>query len=486
MTRPEPTVPRALTPRPRTRTVLGTVVIVGSLLMTMPGTAAAVPPPPPNPSDSQLDVASSSADAQAGTVGALITQLTSAQNQLTQLRNDVELKMELANKALVDLQTAQDKAAAAHAAKAAADRQVAVAGQNIEAANKQVDAFAAGSYQQGSTVGGLSAYLGSASPGDVLARAQLLDAVSGSQLSVLKGLQRARATESNAASAAKAAQLDADAAEAAATEAKSAADAARATAQAAQAAQAAQTIQLQAQEAAAQTQLDAARANVNGLQGQRAAFEAWDNQRRAEEAAAAAAAAEQQRQAAAAEQQRQADAAAAAAAGRSRSSSGGGGGSGGGSSGGGDSSGGGGDSAPVGSSVAAVIARAESQLGVRYSWGGGNRYGPTVGIRDGGVADTYGDYQSVGFDCSGLMIYAFAGVQSLPHYAGYQYNAGRQVPRSQMQPGDMIFYGNSGIHHVSMYIGNGQMIEAPYSGSQVRISAVYYSDMLPYVTRLIG
>ena len=484
MTRPESTVPRALAPRPRamasrprTRTVLGTVVIVGSLLMTMPGTAAAVPPPPPNPSDSQLDVASSSADAQAGTVGALITQLTSAQNQLTQLRNDVELKMELANKALVDLQTAQDGAAAAHAAKATADRQVAVAGQNIETANKQVDAFAAGSYQQGSTVGGLSAYLGSASPDDVLARAQLLDAVSGSQLSVLKGLQRARTTESNAASAAKAAQLAADAAEAAATAAKSAADAARADAQAAQAAQAAQTVQLQAQEAAAQTQLDAARANVNGLQGQRAAFEAWDNQRRAEEAAAAAAAAEQQRQAAAAEQQRQAAAAAAAA--RSSASSGGGSSSGGGG-------GGGGVSAPVGSSVAAVIARAESQLGVRYSWGGGNRNGPTVGVRDGGVADSYGDYQSVGFDCSGLMIFAFAGVQSLPHYAGYQYNAGRQVPRSQMQPGDMIFYGNSGIHHVTMYIGNGQMIEAPYSGGQVRISAVYYSDMLPYVARLIG
>jgi cell wall-associated NlpC family hydrolase len=123
---------------------------------------------------------------------------------------------------------------------------------------------------------------------------------------------------------------------------------------------------------------------------------------------------------------------------------------------------------------------------VRYSWGGGDSSGPTVGIRDGGVADSFGDYRSVGFDCSGLMIYAFAGVQSLPHYSGYQYTAGRQVPRSQMQAGDMIFYGNSGIHHVALYIGNGQMIEAPYSGSQVRLNTVYYTDMLPYVTRLIG
>jgi len=60
------------------------------------------------------------------------------------------------------------------------------------------------------------------------------------------------------------------------------------------------------------------------------------------------------------------------------------------------------------------------------------------------------------------------------------------VPSAQMLPGDMIFYGNSGIHHVALYVGNGQMVEAPYSGSQVRLRAVYFADMLPYVTRLVG
>ena len=70
------------------------------------------------------------------------------------------------------------------------------------------------------------------------------------------------------------------------------------------------------------------------------------------------------------------------------------------------------------------------------------RTGPTRGIRDGGVADSYGDFNKVGFDCSGLMIYAFAGIGiSLPHYTGYQYTAGTQVPSSEMKRGDMIFYG---------------------------------------------
>jgi len=139
-----------------------------------------------------------------------------------------------------------------------------------------------------------------------------------------------------------------------------------------------------------------------------------------------------------------------------------------------------------GGTVDEVIARAESQLGISYAWGGGNAYGPTLGIRDGGVADAFDDYRRVGYDCSGLMMYAFAGVAALPHYAGYQYTAGRQVPSAQMLPGDMIFYGNSGIHHVALYVGNGQMVEAPYSGSQVRLRSVYFADMLPYVTRLVG
>ena len=55
--------------------------------------------------------------------------------------------------------------------------------------------------------------------------------------------------------------------------------------------------------------------------------------------------------------------------------------------------------------IEAVIARAESQIGVPYAWGGGDANGPTQGIRDGGVADSFGDYNKVGFDCSGPVSY---------------------------------------------------------------------------------
>lgn len=136
--------------------------------------------------------------------------------------------------------------------------------------------------------------------------------------------------------------------------------------------------------------------------------------------------------------------------------------------------------------IETVIARAKSQIGMPYAWGGGNASGPTKGIRDGGVADSYGDYNKIGFDCSGLVLYAFAGVGiSLPHYTGYQYQRGTKVDPSNMQRGDLIFYGPAGNHHVAIYLGDGQMIEAPQSGSTVQISPVRWSGMSPSAVRLI-
>ncbi|GAV97251.1 cell wall-associated hydrolase [Corynebacterium glutamicum] len=136
--------------------------------------------------------------------------------------------------------------------------------------------------------------------------------------------------------------------------------------------------------------------------------------------------------------------------------------------------------------IETVIARAMSQLGVQYAWGGGDANGPTLGIRDGGVADSYGDYNKVGFDCSGLTLYAFAGVGiSLPHYTGYQYQHGTKVSPSEMQRGDLIFYGPGASQHVAIYLGDGQMIEAPNSGSVVKISPVRWSGMTESVVRLI-
>lgn len=125
-----------------------------------------------------------------------------------------------------------------------------------------------------------------------------------------------------------------------------------------------------------------------------------------------------------------------------------------------------------------VIRRGMSQMGVPYSWGGGNAAGPSRGIDSGA--------NTVGFDCSGLVLYAFAGVGiKLPHYSGSQYNMGRKIPSSQMRRGDVIFYGPGGSQHVTIYLGDGQMLEAPYTGSHVKISPVRTSGMTPHVVRYI-
>jgi len=125
-----------------------------------------------------------------------------------------------------------------------------------------------------------------------------------------------------------------------------------------------------------------------------------------------------------------------------------------------------------------VIKRAQSQIGVPYSWGGGNADGPSRGIDEGAG--------TVGLDCSGLILYAFAGAGiKLPHYSGSQYNMGRKIPSSQMRRGDVIFYGPDGSQHVSLYLGNNQMIEAPYTGATVRIAPVRTGGMTPFVVRYI-
>ncbi|UGU04150.1 NlpC/P60 family protein [Mycobacterium intracellulare] len=125
-----------------------------------------------------------------------------------------------------------------------------------------------------------------------------------------------------------------------------------------------------------------------------------------------------------------------------------------------------------------VIRRGMSQIGVPYSWGGGNAAGPSKGI-DSGAGIT-------GFDCSGLVLYSFAGVGiKLPHYSGSQYNLGRKIPSSQMRRGDVIFYGPGGSQHVTIYLGDGQMLEAPDIGLKVRVAPVRTSGMTPYVVRYI-
>jgi len=430
-----------------------TVAVLGAALLAgAAGPGFAVPPPPPNPSDSDIDNSRGEANARAGEVGKLTNQLATAEDRLSQLQDDVELKQEQANKAFVDMQTAQDEASEADRAAQAARTESDAAAGAIERAQLDIDKFVAGSYQQGSTIGSITAYIGAPDPADLLARAQFLNSVSGGQLDALRGMERAQTEKSNKDALARKALEVAQEKRAAAERAKHNADSAQASAQQAQNAQASQTSQLEANKNTVEQQLYQAQAKVTGLQGQRQRYEDWLAQKQREEEAAA----------------RQAALNAAKP---------------------GKAGGGAGPapSAPAGASIEAVIARALSKLGMPYAWGGGNGAGPTRGIRDGGVADRYGDYNKIGFDCSGLMIYAFAGVRALPHYSGYQYTSGRHVPLSQMRRGDMLFYsGAGGIHHVALYLGNGQMVEAPQSGTVVRVASVRYGGLLPYATRLIG
>lgn len=128
--------------------------------------------------------------------------------------------------------------------------------------------------------------------------------------------------------------------------------------------------------------------------------------------------------------------------------------------------------------VEKVIQRGGSQIGVPFSWGGGSVYGPTRGIdNDAGV---------VGYDCSGFTMFSYAAVGvKLPKYSGDQYNAGMKVPTAQAKRGDLLFWGPGGSQHVTIYLGNGQMLEAPNSGATVRIAPVRTGGMTPYAVRII-
>ncbi|GFG69331.1 peptidase C40 [Mycolicibacter senuensis] len=125
-----------------------------------------------------------------------------------------------------------------------------------------------------------------------------------------------------------------------------------------------------------------------------------------------------------------------------------------------------------------VIRRAGSQRGVPYSWGGGSLTGPSKGI-DSGAG-------TVGFDCSGLMRYAFAGVGVLiPRFSGDQYSAGRHISPSQARRGDLMFWGPGGGQHVAIFLGGGKMLEASGSAGKVVVSPVRTAGMTPYLTRII-
>ncbi|MFB7598376.1 NlpC/P60 family protein [Streptomyces sp. NPDC056160] len=125
----------------------------------------------------------------------------------------------------------------------------------------------------------------------------------------------------------------------------------------------------------------------------------------------------------------------------------------------------------------AALGAAKEMIGKPYSWGGGNASGPSTGVCC--SPRGFSGSQIAGFDCSGLMLYAYAraGI-SLPRTAAEQYAASEPLKPGEMRPGDLVFYGDSaaGIHHVGMYVGGGWIIDAPRPGTQVRYDPM---DMMP-------
>lgn len=101
-------------------------------------------------------------------------------------------------------------------------------------------------------------------------------------------------------------------------------------------------------------------------------------------------------------------------------------------------------------------------VGVPYRWGGSS---PTSG-----------------FDCSGLVYWAYArlGIE-VPHSSYALYDLGRRVARTRMKPGDVLFF--SGLGHVGLYIGRGRMVHAPHSGRNVEVVTLGGSH---YGSRLVG
>jgi peptidoglycan DL-endopeptidase CwlO len=102
-----------------------------------------------------------------------------------------------------------------------------------------------------------------------------------------------------------------------------------------------------------------------------------------------------------------------------------------------------------------------------------SRYGGVVGIamRYLGTPYVYGGASPAGFDCSGFIMYVFAQVGvSLPHNAAAQYGYGTPVDRSQLQPGDLVFF--NGLGHAGIYVGGGSFIHSPHTGDVVKISSM--------------
>jgi cell wall-associated NlpC family hydrolase len=394
---------------------------------------------PPNPSDQQINAARSAKEAAAAQVGKLSGEVAAMQGQLERLNGIKEQAEQKLALALQQLQQAKDAAVTAR-------QRVNAAQQAVVTAQQEFDGYMQQTYMQGTIGGTTGTLLTAPDPNQLLQRGVMQQYQTTHQISAIGDLQRATVGKSNADAQARLAVRNQQSATAAAANAEAAAVAAVRSAQAQQA-------QLQSSLSAQQNALQAAQIHLADLNHQRSQFIAY--QKRQAEIAA--------------EKKRQQEAAAAAAAAAAQAQNGGGGGS----PGAPVSVGPSGNWTPGAGEIA--VRRAERWLGTPYSWAGGNADGPTLGVCAGDGA--FNDCHVVGFDCSGLVMYAWAQYPFV-HYAATQFlQASYHPSTSNLMPGDLVFYrydgSVDGIHHVAIYIGGGQIVQAPESGDVIKISSMY-------------
>ncbi len=405
---------------------------------------------PVYPSAGQVKAAQAAAGDKAAQIAVVEGQLKVSNARLVEVQTAAEVAAERYNGARELLQERTDAATAA-GERAAAAQKIA------DIASDKLGQFAATTYREGGNLGQLEAFLSSKGPQDVLDRAAGIQLISdirnqimqdADASSVVAGVLRRLAAEAQAQQLA----------------AAQAAESARAAAQAQVDLAAAETANIAKQQGAMIAQLATLRNTSVTLERQRQAGLKAEAERRA---AAAAKAAAERRAAAAKAAAKAAAAAQARADARDRAAKDAARGSATPEPGSGSGSGSDGQSQsppPPSGNVSAVIAFARSQIGDPYVWGAA---GPNT------------------WDCSGLtqQAWAQAGVY-LSHYTGYQWNETARVALSDLQPGDLVFYGDSGptSHHVGLYVGNDMMIDAPNTGAYVRYDNIYGfgGDLLPY------
>lgn len=434
------------------------------------------------PSQAEVDASKGSVAQKADQVGQIEAQLAAASVREDRLATDVARAVEAYNGARFRLQQAVQAALAAQQAAEAARAQV-------ETARTELGRFAAAAYRSGGDLGGLSTFLVAAGPRDLISRAAALQSIGDSRRHALENLRSAQAYATVLDRRAATMLARRQAAALRVERAKAAAEARLETQQQAVGQIAAQrqtlvralatarhtSVRL---EQARQAGLEQARAEAARRAAERAAALAA---RKAAEAAAAQAAEDARRAEAeqarrdqeqrAADAKKAADQQAASSAPAPGSGNGGGAGDGGGGNGGGNGGGApepsppspppSGSSSGSASGAEAAIDFATAQLGKPYEWGAD---GPST------------------YDCSGLVMRAWQqGGVWLPHYSVAQYTQSQPVALSDLRRGDLVFFASGSdyrsIYHVGLYIGGGQMIEAPYTGENVRISSIWRSSL---------